>query len=85
MIPDNMNAGVQPIDALMTSSGLANHDLVACGEASNLTHKEVAKARKGRRLTSHTQRRILAAVNCCLKARDLPAVTMAHLFNYRGR
>ncbi len=80
-----MNAGVQPIDALMEARGLKNHDLVAAGPENGLTHKEVAKARKGRQLTSHTQRRVLAALNACLKSRELPAAEMAELFNYRGR
>lgn len=85
MIPEDMNAGLQPIDALMEGHGLKNHDVVAAAGESGLTHKEVAKARKGRRLTAHTQRRVLAAVNACLKARELPAVALAELFNYRGR
>jgi len=85
MIPENMNAGVQPLDALMESRGLKNHDLVAAVTDLNLTHKEIAKARKGRQHTAHTQRRILAALNACLKARELPPVTVGEVFNYRGR
>ena len=85
MIPENMNAGVQPIDALMEVQGLKNHDLVAAGGETFLTHKEVAKARKGRQLTTRTQKRILAAFNACLKARELAPVTVSDLFNYRGR
>ena len=85
MIPDNMNVGVQPLDALMEAHGLKNHDLAAAGAALGLTHKEVAKARKGRQLTTHTQRRVLQALNVCLKAKELPAVTVAAIFNYRGR
>jgi hypothetical protein len=85
MIPDNMNAGVQPLDALMEKLGLKNHDLAAAGRDTNLTHKEVAKARKGRQLTARTQRRVLAALNACLTARGLPPAAMEDLFNYRGR
>ncbi|HWB02146.1 MAG TPA: hypothetical protein VG796_03915 [Verrucomicrobiales bacterium] len=85
MIPDNMNAGVQPLDTLMESRGLKNHDLVAAGADANLTHKEVAKARKGRQLTARTQRRVLAALNACLKSREEPPVPIAEAFNYRGR
>lgn len=85
MIPENMNAGVQPIDTLMEARGMKNHDLVAAGVATGLTHKEVAKARKGRQLTFHTQKRILAALNACLKSRELPPVALDNLFNYRGR
>ena len=85
MIPENMNAGVQPMDALMEAHGLRNHDLVAAGEEWNLTHKEIAKARKGRQHTAHTQRRIRFAFNACLHARGLPPVALEALFNYRGR
>jgi hypothetical protein len=85
MMAENMNAGVQPIDALMVARDLKNHDLVAAGAASNLTHKEVAKARKGRRLTARTQRRVLLALNACLDTQDLPPVELRDLFNYRGR
>lgn len=85
MNPDDMNAGMQPLDALMESAGLKNHDVVAAVPDLHLTHKEVAKARKGRRLTAHTQRRVLQAFNYCLAARELPAVKLESLFNYRGR
>ena len=85
MIPENMNAGVQPLDALMEAQGLKNHDLGDSGAETFLTHKEIAKARKGRQLTSRTQRRILTALNAVLKARELPPATLGELFNYRGR
>ncbi len=84
-MPENMNAGVQPLDALMETHGLKNHDLVAAVTDLNLTHKEIAKARKGRQHTAHTQRRILAALNTCLKGREIAPVTITDLFNYRGR
>ncbi len=85
MIPENMNAGVQPLDALMESHSLKNHDLVSAAPEMFLTHKEVAKARKGRQLTAHTQRRILTALNAALKVRELPPDVMDRVFNYRGR
>lgn len=85
MMPDEMNAGSQPLDALLDSAGLKNHDLVAAAPDLHLTHKEIAKARKGRKHTSHTQRRILTALNACLQARELPAVKLEAAFNYRGR
>lgn len=84
MLPENMNAGVQPMDALLEKCGLKNHDLAAAGAAENLTHKEVARARKGRRLTARTQRRVLNALNACLKSRELPPVEPGAAFNYRG-
>ena len=79
-----MNAGVQPLDALMEKCGLKNHDVAAAGAACNLTHKEVARARKGRRLTARTQRRVLSALNVCLRSCELPTVDLAEVFNYRG-
>jgi hypothetical protein len=83
-IPDEMNAGLQPLDGLMEACGLKNHDLVAASTA-HLTHKEVAKARKGRCLTINTQRRILEALNTCLRARAAEPVKVEAIFNYRGR
>jgi hypothetical protein len=85
MTLENMNAGPQPLDALMEARALKNHDLVAADIELNLTHKEVAKARKGRQLTARTQKRILAALNVCLKARDFPPAAMGEAFNYQGR
>jgi hypothetical protein len=85
MMPEDMNAGVQPLDALLDAAGLKNHDLVAAAPDLHLTHKEIGKARKGRRLTAHTQRRVLTALNASLKSRDLPAVKLEAAFNYRGR
>jgi hypothetical protein len=58
-----MNVGVQPLDALMTRLGLTNHDVVALAAGSGLTHKQVAKARRGRRVTINIQNKILRALN----------------------
>ena len=77
-----MEAGVQPLDALLTERGLDNHAVVA-GSTEQLTHKQVQKARKGRKLTARMQKKILAAVNA-VKG-DAEEVEMAALFNYRGR
>jgi hypothetical protein len=60
--PIERNLGLQPLDAILTEHSLGNHDIVtACDEP--LTHKAVQRARKGRRITKHMQRRITAAVN----------------------
>jgi hypothetical protein len=59
--PVERNLGVQPLDAILTNLGLDNHDLVATSPQF-LTHKAVQRARKGRRLTAHMQRRILEAL-----------------------
>lgn len=61
-----MNLGVQPLDAVLTELGISNHELVEkCGEG--LTHKAMARARKGRRLTSRMKLRITQTLNALLK------------------
>lgn len=57
-----LNLGTQPLDAILTEQALGNHDLVAVSEEP-ITHKAVQRARKGRRLTPHMQRRIATALN----------------------
>ena len=54
--------GTQPIAALLAQHGLESHRLVAAS-AEQLTHKMVAKACKGRRLTPNVQRKVLRALN----------------------
>ncbi|HOW35361.1 MAG TPA: hypothetical protein PL155_02975 [Candidatus Omnitrophota bacterium] len=70
--------GVQPLDALMTRLKLTNHDLVAVS-ANQLTHKMVAKGRKGRKLTVNAQYKILSAFQAL---RPQNPVTLKELFNY---
>ena len=59
---DLLEHGVQPLDAVMNQLGLKNADLVAVS-AEFLTHKQVNKARRGRRLTTPVQIKILNALN----------------------
>ena len=80
-----MEMGVQPVDALLSSHNIANHEVVAAIAGTGLTHKVVAKARRGRQLTGKAQRKVLAAVCAAFKAREIPAPALADLFNYRGR
>jgi hypothetical protein len=54
--------GEQPILRIMAGRGLKPHDLVAAS-TEQLTHKMVARACRGRRLTPHIQRRVLDALN----------------------
>ena len=54
--------GPQPIAELMTQLNLKPHDLVAAS-ADQLTHKMVARAMKGRRLTSNTKGIVQRALN----------------------
>ncbi|WP_395716150.1 hypothetical protein [Prosthecobacter sp.] len=63
------NMGVQPLDAIMTTHGLGNHDLVAAS-TEPMTHKAVQRARKGRRLTKHMKQRMADALNRAVKLRD---------------
>ena len=71
------NMGVQPIAAIMAERGLKPHDLVvAAGEP--MTHKMVSRACKGRRLTPHTQEKVLRALNRAAAA----SFTLPDLFSY---
>jgi len=50
------------LDAVLTELELKNHDLVAAS-TDGLTHKQVQKGRKGRRLTRNIQDKIVAALS----------------------
>ena len=77
-----MNVGVQPLDAIMTEREIKNHDLVAAMPPGFLTHKQVQKARKGRRLTTNMQDKIFEAVNAFVEP---DTYSFEQLFNYRGK
>ena len=77
-----MNVGVQPLDAIMAEKEIKNHDLVAIAPPGFINHKQVQKARKGRRLTPHMQEKVLEALNACV-APDTYA--FEDVFNYRGK
>ena len=77
-----MEQGVQPLDAVMEEMKLSNHDLVE-GSKQQLTHKSVAKARKGRQLTKRGQRKIIDAMNEIRGGRE--PYQLVDLFTYRGR
>ncbi len=83
---NDRNMGAQPLDALMTDHAMSNHELLAASPEP-MTHKAVQRARKGRRLTRHMQRRMIEAFNRALQARggpELPPFNLEQLFNYRG-
>ena len=69
--------GEQPIAALLRELDLKSHDLVAAS-TELITHKMVARACKGRRLTPNVKTKIRNALN---KAAD-KTYTLADLFNY---
>ena len=56
------NLGEQPIARKMAEHGLTNHDLVTAS-TEQITHKMVAKACKGRRLTKNVQNKVVRAMN----------------------
>jgi len=70
--------GTQPLDKIMEERGLKNHDLVAASK-DGLTHKQVQKGRKGRRLTRNVQDKIVSS----LSASTGTAYKIEQLFNYR--
>lgn len=72
------NTGLQPLDAVMTTLGLSNSDLV-CASTKQLTHKMVQKGRKGRKLSPKIQRKILEAINAKSSGR---LFNLQDLFNY---
>lgn len=78
--PD-MELGVQPLDQFMASREWTNHDLVAAS-AQGLTHKMVAKGRKGRKLTWNVQSKILNAVTALCPGESFE---MKDLFTYTGK
>ena len=78
----DMDVGMQPLDTIMTEKGIRNHDLVAAVPPGTLTHKQVQKARKGRRLTTNMQEKVLAALNAYLEPESCDFMDV---FNYRGK
>ncbi len=73
------NLGEQPIAAVLAEAGLRAHDLVVASTVP-MTHKMVARACKGRRLTLNTQ----GIVRAALEAATGKSYTLAQLFNYEG-
>ena len=71
------NLGEQPIARLMQEHVLKAHDLVTAS-TEQITHKMVARACKGRRLTLNTQSKVLRALNIATGKN----FSLADLFNY---
>ncbi|MCE9613127.1 MAG: hypothetical protein K8T26_02555 [Lentisphaerae bacterium] len=79
MNPDlERNLGQQPLADLLTKLELKPHALVAAS-TELITHKMVARACKGRRLTPNVQGKILRALN----AATGHTYTLADLFTYQ--
>ncbi len=75
--------GPQPVDSMMATWGLTNHDLVAAS-TEQLTHKQVQKARKGRVLTLHTMQKVTRAFNVAIWNR-LDAAQREKFFEYQHK
>ena len=80
MSDQTYNLGIQPIDGIMSASGLSNHALVEASQ-DMLTFKAVQRARKGRRLTRRMQEKVLRALN---RAAHEKTYQREELFNYDG-
>ncbi|MDF1657134.1 MAG: hypothetical protein P1U58_05950 [Verrucomicrobiales bacterium] len=79
---DQRDHGPQPIDALMERLCLANNELVAAS-TEQLTHKQVQKARKGRRVTRNIQKKIKNALErILLEKGEERRFALDELFNY---
>ena len=76
-MPEEREYGPQPIDAKMTERAMNNHTLVAAS-TEQLTHKMVAKARRGRFLSTPVRMKILRAWNQATGE----TLTLRDLFNY---
>ena len=76
------NLGPQPIIEVLQKHKLIAHDLVAAS-TEQLTHKMVARGRKGRRLKPGVQKKILNALNSAAKGKDgAREFGISDLFNY---
>lgn len=77
----DMELGPQPLDEILNVLKLKNSDLVE-KSTDQLTHKMVAKGRKGRRLTLNVQYKILTALN---DVQTNKKYSLSDLFNYPGK
>ena len=71
------NLGEQPIAGILHALELKAHDLVAAS-TDQITHKMVARACKGRRLTPNVKSKITSALNACTGK----TFALKDLFNY---
>ncbi len=85
---EQRDLGTQPLDGMMKAWGLENHDLVEVS-TEQLTHKQVQKARTGRRLTLKMMQKVTRAFNVAIWYRlnkeereEYFEYFHRHLFNY---
>ena len=80
---EEMELGVQPLDAIMTRLKLANSDVIG-KSTEQLTFKMLTKGRKGRKITYNVKNKILLALNACLPEGEKPFI-LKDLFNYDSK
>lgn len=60
---EELNFGRQRVDDIMQAWGLDNHDMVLAAVPEQLTHKQVQRARMGRKLTLSMMQKIARVLN----------------------
>ena len=70
--------GEQPLDRILVNCSLKNDDLVHAS-SEQLTHKQVQKARQGRKVTPNIKGKIVRALNAAV---EKGKYTEKVLFNY---
>ena len=65
---EQRDLGTQPLDNILTSWGLSNHILVE-SSPEQLSHKQVVRARNGRRLTLKMMMKVARTVNFAIFGR----------------
>lgn len=85
---EERDLGTQPLDAMMDAWGIGNNDMVDVS-TEQLTHKQIQRARSGRRLTLKMMQKVNRAFNVTIwfKLSDEQKEAYfeymhKHLFNY---
>ena len=78
MLSKQNEYGPQLLDEVLGKLDLKNDDLVKHSKLQ-LTHKQVQKARKGRRVTTNIKNKIVMALNDCVGEGQF---NVSKLFNY---
>jgi len=78
MTDKQLENGEQPLEKIMEELNLKNHDLVEAS-TEGLTHKQVNKGRKGRRLTRNVQDKIATALSAAVNK----SYSVSDLFAYK--
>lgn len=66
---EELNFGRQRVDEIMQAWGLDNHAMVLAAVPEQLTHKQVQRARTGRKLTLSMMQKIARVLNEAVLAR----------------